>query len=220
MAGNAPDGAVEAARTNLAAYLAPSGFAPADVLVPTKDDYAQREVIELLPDGRTHFLTTVEEVNHSEVPWETYRFVCSDFVNVTNITDARYRPIRFETTRESGLLHFFLTLNEPVPPGRRLSVTTEGTATGQIRPTGAPGVFEYAMRHWPMADRRTRRIELHRLPPGARLLDKEPGDLQERTRDGRVELFINRLIPTGDSLEIIYHYRLDAPPATNVHSSP
>ena len=42
---------------------------------------------------------------------------------------------------------------EPVAPGARATIMTEGTVTGQIKPTGAPGVFEYAMRHWPMPRR-------------------------------------------------------------------
>lgn len=49
------------------------------------------------------------------------------------------------------------------------------------------------------------------IKAGAQLLDKEPNDLQQRVRDGRIELFIDRLIPPGDSLEIIYHYRLPGP---------
>ena len=41
-------------------------------------------------------------------------------------------------------------------------------------------------------------------------------DYAERIRDGRIELFIDRLIPGGDSLETGYRYRLpanDKPPS-------
>jgi hypothetical protein len=64
------------------------------------------------------------------------------------------------------------------------------------------------MRHWPATDVPTRRIELHRLPAGAQLLDKEPNDLVERNRGGRIELYTDRLIPPRDSLEVKYRYRI------------
>jgi hypothetical protein len=136
----------------------------------------------------------------------------SDFVTLTNMVDARGRRVAFETTHEGGTFHYALTLNEPVRAGEKSTVMTEGTMTGQVKPTGAPGEFEYSMRHWPYTQRRTRRVEVHRLPAGAEVVYKEPGDLQQRLRDGRVELFIDRLIPPGDSLEVIYRYRLGGKP--------
>jgi len=184
---------------------------------PAKDDLVQREQLELLPDGMIRFRNTSETLNHTGTPWSTFGFVNSDFVNVTNITDARQRPIPFRAVHEGGLFRYSLTLNEPTPPGGCLSITCEGTMSGLVHPT-AGGVLEYAMRHWPAAEGRTRRIEVHRLPAGATLLDKEPGDLHQRVRDGRLELFVDRLIPPGDSIEVIYHYRLA--PTTAAEAKP
>jgi tRNA A-37 threonylcarbamoyl transferase component Bud32 len=173
-----------------------------------KDVYTQSQELDLHPDGSAVFRMTADLVNQSQEPWETHGFRNSDFVNVTNILDGRGRRVAFETTHEKGHFQYTLQLNEPVKPGEKLSLTTEGTMTGLVTPTGAPGEFEYTMRHWPSSDERTRRVEVHRLPPGAVVRYKEPGDLQQRVRNGRVELFIDRLIPNGDSLEIIYRYRL------------
>ncbi|MCX6898444.1 MAG: hypothetical protein NT105_07070 [Verrucomicrobia bacterium] len=90
-------------------------------------------------------------------------------------------------------------------PDAEFSYVMEGTETGLVKRLPQPGEFEYTMRHWP-GTIRTRRIERHLLPTGARLLSKTPADLTERTRDGRIELFIERVIPGGDSLEISYRW--------------
>jgi serine/threonine protein kinase len=169
----------------------------------------QSESLELAPAGDAHFLAPFAVLNDSAETWTTYGFINSDFVHITNMFQARHQPVSFETSHEGEHFQYSVTLNQPVPPGQSLCLTTEGTITAVVKSTGEPGVFEYSMRHWPKANQRTRRIELHRLPLGARLLDKMPGDLQERAREGRIELVIDRLIPPGDSLEIIYHYRLD-----------
>ncbi len=178
----------------------------------TQDIYTQRQEFELLPDGGVLLHGTLDIVNGTKEPWESYGFMTSDFVTMTNIVDARGRRVAFETTHEGGNLQYALTLNEPVPPGARSLFSTQGTMTGRVKPTGAPGTFEYSMRHWPVTQRRTRRVEVHRLPAGAVVLYKEPGDLQQQLRAGRVELSIDRLIPAGDSLEVIYRYRLGGQP--------
>ena len=193
---------------------------PAEVAARAPDPYIQSSTTELLPDGTARLRSTSVSLNDSTEPWLTYEFGNSDFIKVTNILDARRRPVVFQTSHPKGVFLYAVTLNEPVAPGQKLILTTEGVETGRVKPAGAPGLFEYAMRHWPVARRHTRRIELHRLPPGARLVDKQPRDLQERFHNGRVELFIDRLIPPGDSLEVIYRYRLSQPGGTNQQTAP
>jgi len=183
-------------------------------IADSKTPLIQYQRLELFPDGVARFRLHAQELNDWGTNLLTFGFINSDFVSVTNITDARHRPIAFTKTHEMingkvGIFRYSLTLNEPVPPGQPVSHISEGTMTGLFKPTGAPGVFEYSTRHRPVAEQRTRRIEWHRLPPGACLLEKQPNDLHERVRDGRIELFIDRLIPPGDSLEIVYRFRLD-----------
>ena len=196
--------------------VAPAPFPePAELAAQARDASIQSQTLELFPDGEAHFRSTDVSLNESAEPWLTYETVNSDFVTVTNISDARRRPVAFKTTRQQDMFVYALTLNEPVAPGQKLVLTTEGVITGRVKPAGASGLFEYASRHWPVVRHRARRIELHLLPPGARLVDKQPGDLQERLRNGRAELFIDRIIPPGDSLEVIYRYRLSPPGGTN-----
>ena len=186
----------------------PETPAIADSQIPV----VQYQRLELSPDGVAHFRNEAREFNDSGTNLLTLGFITSDFISITNITDGHHRPIAFTKTHEmifGGIFRYALTLNEPVPPGQPVSTVDEGTITGQIKRTGPPGVFEYSMRHRPLAKQRTRRMEWHRLPPGACLLEKQPNDLRERVRDGRIELLIDRLIPPGDSLEIVYRFRLD-----------
>jgi hypothetical protein len=69
-------------------------------------------------------------------------------------------------------------------------------------------LFEYRMRHSPGVQGVTRRIERHRLPAGAELIEKEPPDLIQQDHEGRIELYIDRPIPPRGSLEVRYRYRL------------
>ncbi len=181
-------------------------------IADSKTPLIQYQRLELFPDGVVRFREHTQHLNDCGTNLQTFEFINSDNVSVTNMTDARHRPIAFTKTHEmiwGGIFRYSVTLNEPVPPGQPVSHIGEGTMTGSFKPAGAPGVFEYSNRHRPVAQQRTRRIEWHRLPPGACLLEKQPNDLHERVRDGRIELFIDRLIPPGDSLEIVYRFRLD-----------
>ena len=122
------------------------------------------------------------------------------------LTDAQGRELKFSITRTGQkTLRYDAPLEKPVQPGAEFAYVMEGTETGLVKPLAQPGEFEYTTRHWP-GNIRTRRIERHLLPADARLLGKAPAELAERTREGRVELFIDRMIPGGDSLEISYRW--------------
>jgi len=90
---------------------------------------------------------------------------------------------------------------------------TEATTDDLIQPTANPNEFEYHMDHWPGYDGVTRRIETHRLPPGAVLVSKSPDDLKVMTVGDHLELFIDRRIPPGGDIDIRYTYRLAPAPA-------
>jgi serine/threonine protein kinase len=167
---------------------------------------------DLQPDGTIRFKTTVTQRNTIGEPLKALRFSNSDFIRVDKLTDAQGRTLPFTFTRTGKItLRYEATLAEPVKPGAEFSYVMEGTETGPVKPLAQPGGFEYTMRHWPGSSR-TRRIERHLLPAGAQLLSKEPADLTERTRDGRVELFIEHVILGGDSLEVRYTFRLPTKP--------
>jgi HEAT repeat protein/predicted Ser/Thr protein kinase len=170
--------------------------------------YTQEQAQDVQPDGSIRFKSTITQQNSSGAPWRTIQFGNSDFVEVTKMTDALGREIPFDVTRRGRMNRYQATLSEPVPPGEWITYSSEGTIAGLIRPTGEPGVFDYRMRHSPGINGVTRRVETHRLPPGAQLLSSTPPDLEIRRQQDRVELFIDRRIPKGGSLEVTYRYQL------------
>jgi len=55
----------------------------------------------------------------------------------------------------------------------------------------------------------TRRMELYRLPAGARLLYSTP-NLLSKTVDGRVQIYMETMVPTGGSYSYTFRYRVGA----------
>ncbi|MCX6898441.1 MAG: protein kinase [Verrucomicrobia bacterium] len=175
-------------------------------------DLTQDVVKDLQLDGTIRFKTSVTQRNTGGESLKTLRFANSDFIHVDALMDAHGRAMSFAVKRTGKMtLNYEATLAEPVKPGAEYTYVMAGTETGLVKHLPQSGEFEYVMRHWPGSGR-TRRIERHLLPVSARLLSKTPADLAERIRDSRVELFIDRLIPSGDSLEVRYTYRLPTKP--------
>ncbi|MFZ2641027.1 MAG: protein kinase [Verrucomicrobiia bacterium] len=171
-------------------------------------DMAQDVVKDLQPDGTVRSKTTITQRNATGESLRTIQFSTSDFIRVDRLSDGQGRTIPFTVKRVgTSTLRYEATLTEPVRPGAEYSYTMEGMETGLVKPLPRPGEFEYTMRHWP-GTIRTRRMESHLLPPGARLLSKEPRELAGRTVNDRIELSINRLIPSGGNLEVSYSYVL------------
>ena len=171
--------------------------------------YTQDQTLRLERDGTARFVTVITQRNSSGRPLDAHRFVNSDFVDVKRVTDWQGREIPFAVRRQGESFRYSAPLSEPVQPGEWFSVTIEGFMKGLVKPADEPGVFEYRMRHWPAVDEGMRRIERHLLPEGATLIYKEPPELREDVRDGRIELSVDRVIPPGDSLEVVYRYRLE-----------
>jgi hypothetical protein len=173
----------------------------------------QSETNVIQPDGTIRFTVREGVRNHSTQDMKTYQFMTSDFCKVEKIAckrerDGTERPSHFTTEHIDDTLHYNVSLDEPVPAGQTLVLEYEGTITTLIKPTGQPGVFKYHMIHSPNAPLAVWRIEVHRLPPGAELLERSPKDMTETRKDNRIELRVERVIPTGGTIEVSYHYRM------------
>jgi hypothetical protein len=116
--------------------------------------------------------------------------------------------VKFATQTNGNVV--VMTLNKPVPPGGKYSLTVELTVPKWAQPTGDPGVFEYQFQNQLGDDCITYSKEEYRLPPGAVLLAKHPADLKETTNDSRIELRIDRTIPPEKFLKTDLRYRLPA----------
>ena len=63
-------------------------------------------------------------------------------------------------------------------------------------------------RHWPANGVATLRVETHRLPAGAQVLETTPADLPVRLLpDGRLELRVAKIIPPNGSITVHIRYR-------------
>lgn len=190
---------------------------------PDGPELTQIGTLTIQPDGLVRSSVTGEFVNETDGPLQTIQFINSDFIHIDNILDEKNRPVTFEARPGRGdLIEYEITLNEPLPPGGIVALTSEGTHTGAIKATGEPDVYEYSMNHWPSSNGTVRRIERHLLPAGAELLDKSPDDLkinyvgarvvlgadQQTLTGGHYELLLDRTIPPGGHIEVRYRYRL------------
>jgi hypothetical protein len=168
------------------------------------------KVGEIQADGSIRCRCTLDMLNPSGKALTSFAFMSSDFDRLEKVTDAGGRPVRFTTEHSDGCYRYQATLNEPVPAGGHLVMKMDSRirAGSLLKPTGKPGEFRYDLNHCPNAPFPVRQVELHRLPPGAELLTKEPSDLAETRKDGRIELRLERTIPGGGSLRVSYAYRL------------
>ena len=175
--------------------------------------HTQDAAFDLRADATIRLRVTIEETNRDQTPLTRGRFVNSDFLRLERVLDAQDRALPFSTRPGSGnRIHYTVDYRDPIPPGSTYRYTIEGVATGLVKAVSQPDTFEYSLSHRPGGSGATRRVELHRLPPGAVLVESEPADLASTVSGDRIELRIARLVPPGGRLEIRYRYTLPATP--------
>jgi RNA polymerase sigma factor (sigma-70 family) len=161
---------------------------------------------DITADGLLKFTCVTQGSNASGDPLSVYRFMNSDFVNVQTITDEDGRSIPFTTRHQGQTFQYRCTFNPPIAPGAAEFVSSSGTMTKLVRNL-SPGVFAYAMNQSPGGNAPTRRMELYRLPMGATLIYSSP-NLASRVVDGRMQLYMETIIPMGGSNLVTFRYRL------------
>jgi hypothetical protein len=167
----------------------------------------QTMINEIQPDGTIRFRSLCDFHNDSIEPLRELRFSNSDHVNVERMRTASGRPVAFNTQHEARRFLYTVYLNEPLPLGGTFFLTIEGRLTGRINSLG-DGVYEYHQQHWPANDAATLRVESHRLPTDAEVLETTPAHLpQRRLPDGRVEVRASQIIPAGGSSTIRIRFR-------------
>jgi beta-lactamase regulating signal transducer with metallopeptidase domain/HEAT repeat protein len=175
----------------------------------TEMPYTQEVFDDIQPDGTILFKNTIRQINQSGRKITSTGFINSDFVHVTGMSDAKAMPIKFTSTHDKDIYRYEATFNEPVLPGEVMEYTSEGTIEGLVKPVPASkDTFQYSMTHWPATDQPTRRVETYLLPAGAELISTTPEDMQRRTKDGRTELHVEKMIPAAGSITTAFQYRL------------
>jgi RNA polymerase sigma-70 factor (ECF subfamily) len=171
--------------------------------------YTQIIYDDIQPDGTIAFKNPIREMNKSGRTITTNNFINSDFVQVTGMRDADGNDLKLTSIHDGSIYRYEVTFNKPIPPGELIEYTSEGTMKGLIKPVaGSEGVFQYYMRHSPAAGEPTQRIETYLLPAGAELISTTPEDMERRTKDGRIELHVEKMIPIGGSITTSFRYRM------------
>jgi beta-lactamase regulating signal transducer with metallopeptidase domain len=167
-------------------------------------------IYDIQPDGSIRNTSTIEVENSLAMEMKNHQFYTSDFDKIEKITNDKGRPIHFTAhhDKKKHIYTYSLTFNDPIPPGKRATIHCESTITTLVQPTGKAGEFRYHMTHSPNAPFTVRRVEIHRLPPGAELLEQNPNGSIKASKDGRIELRVAQTIMPGQSMDVAFRYRL------------
>jgi hypothetical protein len=164
---------------------------------------------DIQPDGTIKFRSPSRIVNSGTEPITEQRFINSDFVNLTRMTDEDGNPVDFTATHEGSIYRYHVRFNPPIMPGEEFVYYMEGTTSGLIKPIADQAdTYRYYMTHSPNAGQPVLRIEHYLLPEGAELLSTFPEDLQRGEKDGRIELRVEKVIPAHGSMTTSFTYKL------------
>ena len=164
---------------------------------------------DIQADGTIRFRSPKRIVNNGTEPITEQRFVNSDFVNLTAMTDEQGKPIDFTATHDGNIYRYHVRFNPPILPGETFVYIMEGTTSGLIKPIADQAdTYRYYMTHSPGTGKPTLRIEQYLLPQGAELLSTFPEDMQRGEKDGRIELRVEKVVPANGSLTTSFTYRL------------
>jgi len=194
-------------RPSLATWLKEAGIDLDQVDLQTAP-LTQVMIEELQPDGTSHFRSVIRTVNRSSEPQTKLQFMNSDIVELQRIVDVDGNAIPFTTVHRDRRFHYSATLPTPVPPGGTLIYGNEGTVRGKVFEEAGLGTFTYRFTHSPGGSgAATRRVEVHRLPAGAELIELSPNATQ-RDVQGRTEIVLDELIRSRGNVTLEYRYRL------------
>ena len=124
--------------------------------------------------------------------------------------DGEGKDVEFTEKHEGNIYRYRATLNKSVASGEIYLLGSRGWKEGMVKKVpGSDHEYQYRMNHTPGGNAPTRRVEIFRLPHGAELLETTPADLPHHVlEDGRVEILVDTIIPTGGSLLTEFRYRL------------
>ena len=109
-------------------------------------------------------------------------------IHINSMMDDDGKPLEFTEKHEGRLFRYRVKLNQPVGPGGIYMGSHSGWKDGLIQKVpGSENEYVFSFNHSPSAGTPTRRVEIYRLPHGAKLLSTTPADLPHRVlEDGRV----------------------------------
>lgn len=177
-----------------------------------KPQQTQEMINDIQPDGTIKFKNPTVIENQGSAPITEKHFMNSDFVQLTAMTDEQGNPLQFTTKHDGRKYHYHVTFAPPVMPGESFTYFSKGTIKGLVKPAAhRKNTFRYRMTHSPGTGVPTLRIEEYLLPAGAEVLSMYSEEMVQSTKEGRISLRIEKVIPANGSLTTSFMYRL-APP--------
>ncbi len=208
--GGSLSGGVSAPATSVtsspAIWLREAGIDLAKVDVQTAP-LTQVMIEELQADGNSRFRGVIRSVNRSDESQTRLQFINSDHIELQRMVDAEGNTIPFTATHADRIFRYSATLPKPVPPGGTLLYASEGVARNKVNQNADLGTFTYRFTHSPASGVPTRRVEVHRLPPGAEVLEVS-ANATKRERNGRMEIVLDEIVQPRGSVTLAYRYRL------------
>lgn len=164
---------------------------------------------DIQSDGTIRFRNPEQIVNNGNKPITERRFINSDFVQLTAMTDENDNPVEFTSKHENSIYHYHVIFDPPVKPGETFNYYSEGTITGLVKPVAnQEDTYRYYMTHSPASGVPTLRIEEYVLPEGAELISTMSDDMVRSEKNGRIVLRVKKVILAGGKLTTSFKYKL------------
>ena len=177
---------------------------------PLEPAFTQEMYNDIQSDGTIRFKSPQQVINNGSEPITEQRFINSDFVQLTAMTDEQGNPIDFTSKHQGNHYRYHVTFDPPIMPGETRVYISEGTISGLITPVaGKENTYRYYMNHSPSTGVPTLRIETYLLPEGAEVVSAVSDNMTQSVTDGRIELRVEEVIPANGSLLTSFQYTLE-----------
>jgi RNA polymerase sigma factor (sigma-70 family) len=163
---------------------------------------------DLQPDGVTRFIAVIQALNttHRTIREDNFQDDPSQ-TKYEKMADDVGNPIRFALVHEGGRPGYRFTFNQPVAPGQPGIFLISGTVKDMCARRN-DGLWIHSVNVIPGSSSPVRRIDLFILPRGARPIVMQPDNLPTKIVDGRVQIYLDQIIPAGSGIAEQIRYRL------------
>jgi RNA polymerase sigma factor (sigma-70 family) len=167
--------------------------------------YTVIQIHDFQPDDTDRLVDITQLMNTTKTDAiRTERLEALESFNYDRVAD-EWGDIHFHFIHNGGA--FQVTLNKSVAPGEPELFLIGGTATGTIAHRG-DGLRVFSQNGVNGTRSAARRIQLFILPPGTHLISTLPENLPTRIVEGRVQIYLERMIPAGGSIAETIRYQM------------
>lgn len=164
------------------------------------------EICDINDDGRLLCYGILQSRNDTDAAIEQDSLSNSGNVRVS-MRDEKGRPLAITTRPEGMGVRYTYTLNEPVQPGQWEFISGNAETTVPIARKIGQDEWEFSSTYGGN-DQPMRRLDLFRLPVGARFISSQTPYLQHKLVEGREQVFLDSMLKENQNILISFRYRL------------